>query len=61
MEFEVVLVATTRDEGGMKVSFDRQVAEIGGEPTLLEEYQPYAVESSDGRYFEAKRKYKFVL
>lgn len=60
MDYEIELTAKTTDDGGFVGSFTRQLAELGGEATLLSERAPYRVETSDGFYFEARRTYRIV-
>ena len=61
MEFEITLTAKTTDEGGLKKSFEDQLAELGGTATLVSQVPPYRVETSDGFFFEAQRTYNIVL
>lgn len=61
VEFDITLTAKTTDEGGLKASFEKQLAELGGTATLIDEVDPYRVESSDSFYFQAERKYHIVL
>jgi hypothetical protein len=61
VEFEITLTAKTTDDGGLKTSFERQLLELGGNAELISEVAPYRVDSSDGFYFQAERKYKITL
>lgn len=61
MEFEITLTAKTSDEGGLKESFESQLVQLGGVAELLDEVQPYRVDSSNGHYFQAERRYKITL
>ncbi len=61
MEFEITLIAKTTDEGGLLGSFESQLAQLGGTAELLEEVDPYRVDSSNTHYFQAERRYKITL
>lgn len=62
MEFDIELIASTRDEGGIEGSLQAQLAEIGGTATLLEQGQPYRVDGTGPvPSFEVKNSYHIVL
>jgi hypothetical protein len=61
VEFEITLTAKSTDEGGILASFNRQLAELGGENTLLDETKPFRVNGSQESWFEASRTYRIVL
>lgn len=58
---QIVLRAKSTDEGGIKGSFEKQLSELGGETEVVEEVDPYRVDTSDGWYFEAVRTYDVKL
>ncbi len=61
MEFEIEITARTSDEGGIKGSIERQLAEFGGEATLLKQEGPYRVDSSGTYWFEVRQTYTITL
>lgn len=61
MTFEITLTAKTSDEGGLVGSFDAQLAELGGEATLISETPPERVNTGDNFHFQATRTYSITL
>lgn len=61
MEFDITLYARTSDPGGLVVSFETQLSELGGTATMTSEVTPYKVEQSGSFYFEAQRTYHVVI
>ena len=62
MEFDITLTAKTTDEGGLVASFSRQLAQFGGQETLISESPVHRVDSSDGTFwFQCERIYHIVL
>lgn len=55
---QMVLRAKSTDDGGIKGSFENQLAKLGTEAELIDEEGPYRVDSSDDWFFEVRRTYE---
>lgn len=58
---QAVLRAKSNDEGGISKSFEDQLAKLGGKAELVEESEPYRVDSSSDWFFEVRRVYNITL
>lgn len=61
---QVVLSAKSNEEGGIKGSFENQLAKLGVDGAgaeLLAEEGPYRVDSSNEWYFEIRRTYEVAF